>query len=564
MRPSLVLAAVFAAGLAGAQVTTPPQENPPLVPAKGAGGQATAPPPGPALTVEEAVAIARDNAFGIRAANVNVNRQLGRLREIQAALGPTLGATGAYQRNGRQNFANFGGAPVALTPLTTSTAGLGLSIPIDISGNLNRAVRAQRAVLDSQRETFSAAVNDTQRTVRSSYYNALRQQGLVGVSEQSVVNIETQLRQAEAQLREGLIARIDVERLRALLTQFQNELLINRNALNIAKQTVNLNLARPIDTAFSLVPETDLPPLPGEEERLVAEGQRARPEARALVRQVDGFSILRRVAQRTLEPSLAFGVQYQRNLNPAGFNAQADNTFATLTLSVPLIDSGATRARVQQAQADEDAARINLDSTRLTIAQEVKTALTTLRTAQARVATATAQVGYATEVERIARVRRDAGEATYLEVTDAQTQLVQARNQLVSARYDYLTAFADLQRAIGRDDVTADTDVTPTTPDAAAPRVGRFGDRTGTGVPEVSGPAKPVNPANKGGKGEPQPLGKSVPPGTKGALPNPVPDPTLVPGPIVKTAEKAPAKKATPKRAPAETDPPTKTGGTNR
>ena len=557
-KPLAVAALALLAAGALAQVTTPPQENPPTRPEQGSGGAADTPPPGPPLTVDEAVGIARDNAFGIRTANVNVNRQLGRLREIQAALGPTLGASANYTRNGRENTANFGGQPIVTGPLVGSTASLAFSIPIDVTGNLNRSVRAQRAALDAQRDLFTAAVNDNRQNVRRAYYNALRQQGLVGVSEQTVTNVQTQLRQAEAQFNEGLIARIDVERLRALLTQYQNELLINQNALNIAKQNVNQLLARPIETPFSLVPETAVPPIPTDEERLVAEGQRERPEARAITRQVETFSILRRVAQRTLEPSLAFSIQYQRNLNPAGFNGQQDTTFALFSLSIPLVDSGATRARVQQAQADEDGARINLDSTRLSIAQEVKTALTTLRTSQARLATATAQVGYATEVERIARVRRDAGEATYLEVTDAQTQLVQARNQLVSARYDFLTAYADLQRAIGNDDVTLAPGATPATPDAAAPRVGRFGDRTGTGVPELSGPPQKVGPANKGGKGEPQPLGETVPPGTKGAIPNPVPNPNVTPEtPAPKTAatKTAATKKAAPKTAPEKTAP---------
>ncbi len=574
MRPeeawTRALALVLIPSGALAQTTAPPQANPPTRPEQNAGGAATSPPAGPPLSVDEAVAIASDNSFAIRSANVNVNRQLGRLREIQAALGPTIGAGATYQRNGREGVASLGaGQSFVTNPLATSGASLAFSIPIDLFGNLGRSVRAQRGVLDAQRETFTATVNDTRQNVRRAYFNALRSQGLVGVSQQTITNVRTQLNQAEAQFREGLIARIDVERLRALLTQYQNELLINGNTLNVNKQAVNLLLARPVETPFELVPVTATPPIPtgaaggnaAEEDdagaaRLVAEGQTARPETRSLARQIEAFSTLRRVAQRSLEPTLAFSVQYQRSLNPAGLAAQADNTFALLSLSVPLVDSGATRARVEQAQADEDAARLNLDSVRLSISQEVRTALTTLRTSLARVATATAQVGYATEVERLARVRRDAGEATFLEVVDAQTQLVQARNGLVTARYDYLSAFADLQRAVGRDDVATPLAPLAGAPDAAAPRVGRFGDRTGTGEPPVSGPPPKLGPANRGGPGEPRPLGRTVPPGTKGRDPNGAPDPSIPP----------PAKVMTnpPIANPPPTNPPAKTGGPAR
>jgi outer membrane protein TolC len=66
-------------------------------------------------------------------------------------------------------------------------------------------------------------------------------------------------------------------------------------------------------------------------------------------------------------------------------------------------------------------------------------------------------VALAQEVFRLAQVRRDAGEGTYVEIIDAETDLTRARNGLVSARYDYLTAYAQLQRALGRDDVSGGT-----------------------------------------------------------------------------------------------------------
>ena len=44
-----------------------------------------------------------------------------------------------------------------------------------------------------------------------------------------------------------------------------------------------------------------------------------------------------------------------------------------------------------------------------------------------------------------------AGEGIQLEVTDAQTELTRARTLLVSATYDYMTTYAQLQRALGTD-----------------------------------------------------------------------------------------------------------------
>ena len=73
--------------------------------------------------------------------------------------------------------------------------------------------------------------------------------------------------------------------------------------------------------------------------------------------------------------------------------------------------------------------------------------------AMARQKAAIEQDELAKEVVRIARVRRDAGEGTVLEIIDAETQWVNAQNNLVNSMFDYLGAFADLQRAVGADNI---------------------------------------------------------------------------------------------------------------
>ena len=71
-----------------------------------------------------------------------------------------------------------------------------------------------------------------------------------------------------------------------------------------------------------------------------------------------------------------------------------------------------------------------------------------------RLTVADRQVAAAEENYRIAQVRLASGEGITLEITDALTQLTQARTAQVAARYDYWTAYAELQRAVGSDELT--------------------------------------------------------------------------------------------------------------
>jgi outer membrane protein TolC len=92
---------------------------------------------------------------------------------------------------------------------------------------------------------------------------------------------------------------------------------------------------------------------------------------------------------------------------------------------------------------------------KLNISQEVRAALTNMANAMARQKSAIEQDELAKEVVRIARIRRDAGEGTVLEIIDAETQWTTAQNNLVNAMYDYYGAYSDLQRAVGADDIEA-------------------------------------------------------------------------------------------------------------
>jgi outer membrane protein TolC len=128
-------------------------------------------------------------------------------------------------------------------------------------------------------------------------------------------------------------------------------------------------------------------------------------------------------------------------------------TVGVAAITWPIFDSGITRARVKEARQDEAQNQIGIDQLSLGISLQVRSAVKNLQNAADRLKLAQEQVGVAEEAFRLSNVRHDAGEGILLEVIDAQTDLTQARVGEVSARYDYLSAFADLQQAIGVDQV---------------------------------------------------------------------------------------------------------------
>lgn len=408
------------------------------------------------LTIDQAVAIAEHNAFAVRLQASNVEKSRQRVSEARGNMGPKLNLGATYTRYDDSLTTQFaaGQPPIVIQPIDQQIGTLSVQVPLDISGNLGRQVRAAESNFRASQQTLRASLNDTRLNARLAYLGVLRTAALVGVQEQAVRDANERLNQGKLLLAGEQVARVDVTRLEAAVAQAKSDLLLAQNNLQIAKNAFNQALARPIETPVELVDISALPVVPTDAAALVKNGQDNRPEVLAWRETLRALANITRATEASMNPSLSAGVTMQKNLDPAGLSARSQQTTGNLTLNVPLFDSGVTRARVKQARQDEEQARINLEQVQLVISQDVRNALSNLAGALARLENAQQQVRLAEEVFRLAQIRQQAAEGTYVEVVDAETSLTQARNGLVSARYDYLQAYSQLQRSIGTDNVT--------------------------------------------------------------------------------------------------------------
>jgi len=433
-----------------AVVGSPPQnEKLPTVPANQPDVRAEQP-----LTIEEAANLAEQNAFAVRTAASQVEATRQRINQARGALGPQVNSTGVYTRYPEAQTAqiNPDSPPIVIQPIDTRQASVSFQLPIDISGNLNRNVRAAQANNRASRQTLQAQRNQARLNGRNAFIGVLRAAAAVRVQEQAVADATENLRIQTVRFNAGDIARVNVVRASAQLEQANSDLINAQNNLQTAKENFNNVLARPIETPVTLAEIPALPNVTADPQELVANAQRSRPEVLSLQETQTALANSRRALEAGQNPSLAVGINTSRNFDPGAFG-QKTTTVGTVTLNVPLFDSGITRARVREARQFEEQNRILLQQTELAVSLQVRQAVTNLISARARLASAQQQVALSEENLRIARVRNQAGEGIFLEIIDAETQLTQARNQLVSARYDYLNAYAALQQAVGTDQI---------------------------------------------------------------------------------------------------------------
>jgi outer membrane protein len=404
----------------------------------------------PVLTLEEAVSLAEQNAFSVRIAQTRVERQRQVLNEARASQGPKLNAVGTYQRFGDETRQG----DFVVQSIDSTTVNLSVSMPLDITGVISRGISGAQAFVRAAMATASAEKNTARLSARTSYFNVLRASALVAVSRQAVENAQEQLRIEKIREQEGVSAQVDVLRFETQLAQARSELITAENQLVLAKQALNNLLARPIQTPFQVVEPPVLPTSMQGEDALTETAIENRPEIKAIREQRQGLALQRRATEGGLYPSLSVSATHSRNLDPLPTQRE-ETTVGTLQVNWPIFDSGLTRARVRQVRQDEEQAALQQQQIELAISLEVRQAVANLQNAVSRLAVADSQVQFASETYRLARVRLEAGEGTSLEVTQAQTELTRAQTQQANARFDVRTAFAQLQRAVGADEMSA-------------------------------------------------------------------------------------------------------------
>jgi outer membrane protein TolC len=123
---------------------------------------------------------------------------------------------------------------------------------------------------------------------------------------------------------------------------------------------------------------------------------------------------------------------------------------AVATLDIPVWDWFATHSRVKQSAARNDLAKVELTATQRQLVASLEELYNEAAVAADQLASFDETVRTAAESLRLTKLRYTAGEATVLEVVDAQTSYSAAQAAQVDAAVRYHVAFGQLQTLTGK------------------------------------------------------------------------------------------------------------------
>jgi outer membrane protein TolC len=122
---------------------------------------------------------------------------------------------------------------------------------------------------------------------------------------------------------------------------------------------------------------------------------------------------------------------------------------AQATLTVPIWNWGSIHSKVKQAELKQRQAEIDLETTRKQVAAEVESAHEELASARRQVDSLHSSTELSAESLRLTLLRYQAGEATALEVVDAQNTDAQARSAEEDGLLRYRVAQASVKALEG-------------------------------------------------------------------------------------------------------------------
>jgi outer membrane protein TolC len=156
----------------------------------------------------------------------------------------------------------------------------------------------------------------------------------------------------------------------------------------------------------------------------------------------------------TLFLGYAYGIDASRfamnGIDPASGRMVRNLGYAaTATLDVPIWSWGAGRSRVKSAHLQRDQARVELSFAQRKMVADLKALYGESQTARSQLDSLRHSADLAAESLRLTTLRYQAGEATALEVVDAQNTLTAAQGALADGEARYRVALAGLETLTG-------------------------------------------------------------------------------------------------------------------
>jgi len=414
---------------------------------------------GEALSLREAIEQSLERNEEIQAAREAVRQREGRVREVRSGAFPSLTADFSYTRNIKLPVIFFeteeGVQQITIGEENAYSLSFGLEQTIDLFGRVPKALDVAHLYAGIGEENLVQVESEVVYSVKRFYYGAVLAEELSAVAGKSLEQAEASLSQIESMVREGTKSRFDLLRARVEVANRKPELIRAQNQAELSKSRLRRIIGLPLDEEIRLTDKLLMEPLEIGLDEGIQLALSRRPELRSVRMDEEMGEVQLGLAGLERYPEFFFSSNYS-------FQGQTEEAFpedreiarswaAGVGFRFPLFDGMRTSGKVDQARAQLSMARYRKVQAEEEVRLEVLEAFRDLEAAEEEIRSQQANVEEAEEAYRLATIRFTSGLSTQLEVNDVELALNLARTNFYQSLFNYNTAKARVEKAIGEE-----------------------------------------------------------------------------------------------------------------
>lgn len=432
------------------------------------------------LTLQEAIDLALSENPTIKVADLEVERYDYVRKEMLGNLYPTLSASGTYTyavvKSEISKGLSFGADN---TIAAAAEVGLPLVVPA-----VWRSIKLTKVQMENAVEMARASRIDMVNAVKKAYYNILLAEQSLAVLRSSEATVSKTVEDTRVQYEHGLASEYNLLTAEVQLSNLQPSIIQTANSIDIAKRLLKMYLSLPENIDIALVGTLD-----DFRDAILNGGEELSTDVseNSTLKQLDIQAELLnqnlKLTQTSRMPTLAAFGQFAYSGNDMqrldfssmmGGGAAGGATGGTgsagtaeavkksfywqhpisvgVSLSVPIFSGFKNTNKVRQVRNQIRQLELQREYVAKSTDVQVRTSINNLLTAREKMFANEKTVAQAQKAYDISNTRYKAGAGTILELNTAELSLTQAKLNYSQAIYDYISAKADYDQIVGKEE----------------------------------------------------------------------------------------------------------------
>lgn len=404
-------------------------------------------------TLEKVIQYALAHQPLIRQSQVDENITEQAIKSRLSEWYPQIDFTYNLQRNIQVPTAFIGGNMVRLGVNNTSNGQFALKQNI-FKPELLLANRTKDAVRMQAKQTTTSNKIDIAAEVAKAFYAVLATMQQIKVSEGDISRLERSMQDAFHQYKAGIADKIDYKRTTISLNNTKATKTSNEGYLKARVTYLKSLMGYPENAELNLIYDS----LQMEKDILLDTSQFADYHTRIEYRLLEtrrkllksNVDFNRWAYLPEVAANGAYHLNYQNNTFSKIYGNNLPNSFAAISLTVPLFQGGKRVANIRQAELELKRTDWDIINLKNTVNTEYAQSLASYKSNLATYLSLKENVELAQEVYNIIELQYKSGIKTYLEVITSETDLRNARINYINALYQLLSSKIDVQKSLGQ------------------------------------------------------------------------------------------------------------------